>query len=111
MSRHRYPLCPTSGKIRYGERKDVKMAMRQADRDRSRARLNNVACSRYEVRSYSCSDCRGWHLTSRPARPVLLAPVRSLSVLMSEAARVPETAAQAMLRMVADTGVVVGAAA
>jgi hypothetical protein len=105
MSRHRYPVCPTSGKIRYGERKDVKLAMRQADCDRSRARLNDVACSRYEVRSYSCSDCRGWHLTSKPARPVLLAPLKNLSVL------VPETAAQAMLRMVTDTGLLVGAAA
>lgn len=105
MSRHRYPLCPTSGKIRYGERKDVKMAMRQADCDRSRARLNGVTCSRYEVRSYSCSDCRGWHLTSKPARPVLLAPL----VLLAEP--VPQTAAQAMLRMVADTKVLVRAAA
>lgn len=111
MSRHRYPLCPSSGKIRYGERKDVKLAMRQADSDRSRARLNDAACSRYEVRSYSCSDCRGWHLTSKPTRPVLLAPVKNLTVLMSEAALVPETAAKAMLRMVADTGILVRAAA
>ena len=105
MSHHRYPICPTSGKVRYGTRKDVKLEMRQADRDRSRARLNQVACSRREVRSYECPDCSGWHLTSKPARPILLVSAPKLSV------RVPGPAAQAILRMVATTGVRVGTAA
>jgi hypothetical protein len=105
MSRHRYPTCPTSGKIRYGERKDVKLAMREADCDRARARLNDAVCSRNEVRSYSCSDCRGWHLTSKPARPVRLAPLQNPTML------VPQSAAQAIMRMVADTGLIVRAAA
>jgi hypothetical protein len=51
MSHHRYPICPSSGKVRYGDRKDIKLAMRQADWDRSRARLHGLACSRREIRS------------------------------------------------------------
>jgi hypothetical protein len=105
MSHHRFPICPTSGKVRYGERKDVKLEMRQVNCDRARARLNDVECSRYEIRSYSCSDCRGWHLTSTPARPVRLLPEMDLTAFR------PETAAQAMRRMVTATGLLAGAAA
>ena len=98
MSHHRYPICPASGKIRYGELKDVKLTMRQAASDRSRARLNEVSCSRREIRSYECPDCSGWHLSSTPARPVRLDSERN------RAARVPGPAAQAIRRMVAATG-------
>ena len=101
MSHHRFPICPSSGKIRYGEPKDIKLAMRQADWDRSRARLNKVACSRREVRSYECPECSGWHLTSQPAR---LIPARNI------ATHVPGPAAQAIRRMVAATGLVVSTA-
>ena len=79
MSRHRYPLCPVSGKVRYGERKDVRLVLRGAERDRARARLNEVACSRREIRSYRCAECHGWHLTSQPARPIQLVPVINLT--------------------------------
>jgi hypothetical protein len=98
MSHHRYPICPASGKIRYGELKDIKLTMRQADWDRSRARMNEVACSRREIRSYECPDCRGWHLTSKPARPIRLVPARK------SAAPIPGTAAAAIRRMVAAAG-------
>jgi hypothetical protein len=130
MSHHRFPICPTSGKVRYGERKDIKLEMRQVNCDRARARLNDVACSRNEIRSYSCSDCRGWHLTSTPARPVRLLPVMDLTAETPEAATrqastpttathrqatdvtaVHESAAQAMRRMVSATGPLVRAAA
>jgi hypothetical protein len=104
MSHHRYPICPTSGKIRYGEPKDIKLAMRRADRDRSSARLNKVACSRREVRSYECPDCNGWHLTSQPARTTRPVAARN------RATHVPGPAAQAIRRMVAATGFVVSAA-
>ncbi|HEY5249522.1 MAG TPA: hypothetical protein VIJ15_13850 [Dermatophilaceae bacterium] len=99
MSHHRYPICPTSGKVRYGSRKDVKLEMRQASRDRSRARMNEVTCSRREVRSYECSDCSGWHLTSQPDRPARLVPVTKVT------AWIPGPAAEAIRRMVAATGV------
>ncbi len=68
MSRHRFPVCQSTGKVRYREPQDVKGALRRADRDRSRARFHEVACSRREVDGYRCSDCDGWHLTSKPAR-------------------------------------------
>ena len=105
MSHHRYPICPTSGKIRYGEPKDIKLAMRKADWDRSRARLNKVACSRREVRSYECPECSGWHLTSQPVRQVRVVPARNF------ASHVPGPAAQAIRRMVAGSGSVVSTAA
>jgi hypothetical protein len=105
MSHHRYPICPVSGKIRYGEPKDVKLAMRQADCDRSRARLHDVACSRRETRSYECSDCSGWHLTSQPARLIRQVPVAGTTM------RIPGPAAQAIRRMVAATGLTVSTAA
>jgi hypothetical protein len=94
-----------SGKVRYGEQKDVKLAMRKADSARSRARLHEVACSRREVRSYECGDCDGWHLTSQQNRPSRLIPMGNL------ATHVPSPAAQAMRSMVAATGLMVGAAA
>jgi hypothetical protein len=102
MSHHRYPICPTSGKIRYGEPKDIKLAMRAADHDRARARLNKVTCSRREIRSYECPDCSGWHLTSQPARHV---PAEKVTV------RNPGPAARAILRMVAATGLTPSTAA
>lgn len=105
MSHHRYPICPATGKVRYGERKDIKLVMRQADSDRSQARLDNVACSRREIRSYSCSDCRGWHLTSQPDRSVRLVPMPRLAV------HTPGPAARAIQRMVIATGLTVSAAA
>lgn len=105
MSHHRYPICPISGKIRYGEPKDIKLAMREAAWDRSRARVNEVACSRREVRSYECSECRGWHLTSKPARPIRPNPATKLTMHM------PGPAAQAIRRMVAATGLAGGTAA
>ena len=105
MSHHRYPICPTSGKIRYGELKDVKLAMRQASWDRSRARVNEVTCSRREIRSYECPDCSGWHLSYQPARPVRLLPEQTT------AAAAPGPAVQAIRRIVAATGLRNSAAA
>ena len=105
MSHHRYPICPTSGKIRYGEPKDIKLAMRHADQDRGRAHLNRVPCSRREIRSYECPECSGWHLTSQPARLIRLVPAKKVTV------RTPGPAALAILRMVATTGLMTSAAA
>jgi hypothetical protein len=105
MSHHRYPICPTSGKVRYGERKDVKLEMRKVDVDRSRARVNKVACSRREIRSYECSDCGGWHLTSTPARPIRLVPVTKLTI------HLPGPAARAILRIGAGSRLGIDAAA
>jgi hypothetical protein len=75
MSYHRFPICKATGKVRFGERKDVKLALRQADRNRSQALLNEVPCGRREIRAYHCSDCNGgWHLTASPERVIRLVP-------------------------------------
>ncbi|HZW43367.1 MAG TPA: hypothetical protein VFF32_03100 [Dermatophilaceae bacterium] len=104
MSRHHAPICESSGKVRFREPKDIKRALRRADQDRSRARLNDVACNRREIESYSCSDCNGWHLTSQQTRPVRLTPVAR--PLM----RTPGPAAGAMRRMASATGFTIAAA-
>lgn len=105
MSRHRYPICPISGKARYRGRRDIKLALRRADRDRSRAAVNEVGCDRREVRGYYCPDCDGWHLTSQPETSVRMVPVAQLS------SPVHEPAAEAIRRIVAATGLRVDSAA
>ena len=105
MSHHRYPICPISGKVRYGERKDIKLELRQADRERSRARQDGVTCSRRETSGYRCTDCGGWHLTSQPARPLRLVPAAQLTVLT------PRPAAEAIRCIAAVTGLGTGTAA
>ena len=104
MSHHRNAVCQTSGKVRYRERRDVKFALRRADGDRYKARLNDVECSRRETSSYSCSDCGGWHLTSQTARPARLVSRPNFAV------HIPGPAADAIRRMAANTGVMASAA-
>jgi len=97
MSHHRFPICQASGKVRYREPKDVKLALRRADQDRSRARFHEVSCSRREIDGYRCSDCDGWHLTSkraRSARPLQAAQLTS---------HIAGPAAAAMRRMATST--------
>jgi hypothetical protein len=110
MSRHRFPICRTTGKVRFRERKDVKLALRHADRRRSQARLDDVACSRREVQGYRCSECDGWHLTSQPTRAVRLVPVVA-SRVATLTVHIPGPAAEAMRRMATATGVRAGVAA
>jgi hypothetical protein len=105
MSQQRKAICQISGKVRYRERRDVKFALRRADEHRSRARMNEVACSSRETSSYSCPDCDGWHLTSQQAQPDRFIPVAS------NTAHIPGPAANAILRMAARTGLTVGIAA
>jgi len=93
MSRHRNPICQVTGKVRYRECRDVKFALRRADGDRSKARFNDVSCSRREITSYPCSDCGGWHLTSQQARPATLMPKFAMHN--------PGPAAEAIRRMAA----------
>ena len=105
MSHRRHPICPSTGKVRYREPRDAKFALRHAERDRSRARLNEKACSHHEIDSYNCSDCDGWHLTSRPARPVQLVPLAMLKPAN------PGPAARAIQRMATATGLAAGVTA
>jgi hypothetical protein len=105
MSHHRNAICQSSGKVRYREPRDVKFALRRADGDRDKARLNGVRCGRRETSSYPCSDCGGWHLTSQQARPARLISRPELS------AHRPGPAADAIRRMAATTGLTAGVAA
>lgn len=60
MRRHRFPTCPETGKVRFGEHKDATQALRLARISAGR----DLASRRREARSYRCGSCRGWHLTS-----------------------------------------------
>ena len=104
MSRHRFPICQISGKVRYREPSDVKLALRRASQDRSNARFHETACSRREVDGYRCSDCDGWHLTSKSARSARPVPAALFTL---QAAR---PAAEAMRRMATATGLTAAAA-
>lgn len=108
MSHHRNAICQASGKVRYRERRDVKFALRRADGDRYKARVNDVACGRRETSSYSCADCDGWHLTSQTSQPS-----RSTRPVPSTVftAHLPGPAAEAIRRMAGGTGVTASAAA
>ena len=81
-STHKAPECASTGKLRYRDGKDVRLALRDAQMARAKAALDGLTHSWQVVRGYKCPSCRGWHLTSRPARPV--------AVL-----RLPQTAAAA----------------
>ncbi|ROQ69199.1 hypothetical protein EDD93_3696 [Streptomyces sp. 840.1] len=50
--------CPT-GKIRYRDRLAAAIALASTSR--------STASRREEARTYRCRQCRGWHLTSKPA--------------------------------------------
>jgi len=106
MSRHRNPICQVTGKVRYRERRDVKFALRRADGDRSKARLNEVSCSRRETTGYPCSNCGGWHLTSQPTRFSLIAAPRP-----KFAEHMPGPAAEAIRRMATGPRLTAGVAA
>lgn len=63
---HRYPRCPHSGKVRFRYRKDALSFVWYA---KTRARTcadDQIPCQRRECRTYKCSACGGWHVTSRP---------------------------------------------
>jgi len=108
MSHHRNAICQTSGKVRYREPRDVKFALRRADGDRHKARMNDVSSSRRETSSYSCADCDGWHLTSQTARPVSsVRPSPSAKFTM----HLPSPAADAIRRMAMGAGLPAGIAA
>ncbi|WTW93591.1 hypothetical protein OG216_09485 [Streptomycetaceae bacterium NBC_01309] len=58
-----WPICPTTGKQRLGERKDAKLALAAARASRARAELMGLTSTWVVVRAYRC-ECGGWHLTS-----------------------------------------------
>jgi hypothetical protein len=66
--RHRFPLCPVTGKLRLGERKDARLALKDCQRMRASAAADGMTSGRRECRAYRCQHCAGWHLTSQASR-------------------------------------------
>jgi hypothetical protein len=89
--RHRtkrsWPICEATGKQRFGERKDAKLALRAAYYIRASANLIGEQSSWTVCREYQCDFCDGWHLTSQPsARQLVELPNQSAASLWREGA-------------------------
>jgi hypothetical protein len=65
---HQWPICLATGKRRYGERKDAKLALKSAAFQRSSAAALGGTCVNLVTRAYRCTHCGGYHLTSQPRR-------------------------------------------
>lgn len=57
--------CEKSGKRRYREWNDAKLALKAASFVRATAEANGGACAWDITRQYFCDFCEGWHVTSR----------------------------------------------
>lgn len=57
--------CGQFGKRRYRDRKNAKLALREAQFKRATAELNGQKCTWTVRREYFCDACGGWHLTSQ----------------------------------------------
>lgn len=55
-----------SGKVRFRDHRDAVNALHQIANARSVARDLQLTSNRRECRTYRCTACKGWHLTSRP---------------------------------------------
>ena len=64
--RRQWPLCDSTGKRRYRERKDAKAELERARHLRAHAELDNRQSLLTVCRAYRCDLCDGWHLTSLP---------------------------------------------
>jgi hypothetical protein len=67
--------CSASQKVRFRDKREALEAVHAAGTSRRFAEADGVVSARQERRTYHCSSCRGWHLTSRESwsdeRPVL----------------------------------------
>jgi tRNA G26 N,N-dimethylase Trm1 len=72
--------CSVSAKRRFRDHREAVAALQQASNVRGRAREDGIETRRQEVRSYECTACKGWHLTSQP---VWLPDRRNEAVLQS----------------------------
>ena len=66
--RRHHTLCPTSGKRRFRDRHDAGLELRRLGHQRSNLDAQDLEHGIRVVRAYRCEDCRGWHLTSKPAQ-------------------------------------------
>jgi hypothetical protein len=62
-------VCEATGLVRYGERKDARLAIRAAQDAHWRAALDGVRTGRPEISVAKCVEgCGGFHCTYQPAR-------------------------------------------
>ena len=65
--KRKFAVCQKSGKRRYRDQRDAKLALEQARRLRAIAEINGVQCTWTVRRLYDCDRCGGVHLTSQAA--------------------------------------------
>jgi hypothetical protein len=65
--KRRWPICEQTGKRRYHDWKDAKLALEAARYIRATAELNGLQSAWTVRRPYYCDHCDGAHLTARPA--------------------------------------------
>ncbi|OPE55547.1 hypothetical protein CRI78_23430 [Mycolicibacterium diernhoferi] len=58
--------CGKSGKRRYRDWNDAKLALKDARFVRAIAEADGGACRWDITRQYLCGFCEGWHVTSQP---------------------------------------------
>lgn len=98
--KHRWPVCIATGKQRFKERKDAKLAVKAATFARGRAARDGLVSSWQIVRVYKCSGaglngkpgCGGWHTTSRPI-PSNPSPAMSAATVVAAVANAARSAA------------------
>lgn len=56
--------CRATGKRRFRDHREASRALHKAAAQRHFAELDGVECCRRELRTYDCTACKGWHLTS-----------------------------------------------
>ena len=54
------------GKVRFPDHAAAVAALHDAATQRHFAAQDGTTTRRREIRSYSCKECKGWHLTSKP---------------------------------------------
>ena len=59
--------CPT-GKKRFRDHRDAVSFLHHAENARRAAHLDGVVTKLHVIRSYECSVCRGFHVTSQVPR-------------------------------------------
>jgi hypothetical protein len=59
-----------SGKVRFRDHDEAVHALHKAAVARHWAESEGVETRRREARTYACTSCNGWHLTSRTVFPL-----------------------------------------
>jgi hypothetical protein len=57
--------CPATGKVRFRDKREAQDAIHRAVALRQLLGAEGQGCRRQEKRTYFCSSCNGWHLTSQ----------------------------------------------